>query len=143
MKKDFYITNLKKTLYIAHELHKRGFESLYVEPSLSPSGCYWRCSFLNSHKNASTIIISSWIQKNRDIRKTEITQDITELTELFIQQHQEFLNQCKNKNSAYIEWYQNMLNCLTIEELPYAYSDFYHESNYWMTTKDQKIPIFK
>ena len=84
---------------------------------------------MNSHKNASTIIISSWIQKNRDIRKTEITQDITELTELFIQQHQEFLNQCKNKNSAYIEWYQNMLNCLTIEELPYAYSsvkkDFY------------------
>ncbi|AVZ85670.1 hypothetical protein [Acinetobacter sp. WCHA45] len=89
------------------------------------------------------LLFLAGFKKNRDIRKTEITQDITELTELFIQQHQEFLNQCKNKNSVYIEWYQNMLNGLTIEELPYAYSDFHHERNYWMTTKDQKIPIFK
>jgi len=142
VKKDFYIINLKKTLYIAHELHKRGFESLYIEPSISPSGCHWRCSFFNSHKKESSIIVSNWIQKNRDICEKEITQDITELTELFIQQHQGFLSLCKGRNSAYIEWYQNILNCLTIGELPYIYSDFHHERDYWTTTKDQKIPIF-
>jgi hypothetical protein len=142
MKKDFYIINMQKTLYIARELHQRGFETLYIEPSMSPSGCHWRCSFFNNYKKEYRIIISNWIQENRDISEKEISQDIIELTELFIQHHQDFLTLCKGKNSAYVEWYQNMLNCLTAEELPYAYADFFHEKGYWMTTKDQKIPIF-
>ena len=142
MKTNYYNTNMQKLLYIAQELHHRGFENLYVIPSISPSGCHWRCCFNNSNKKHDQRVIgSNWLNRLCDIAEQEITHSIIELTDLFEQQHLDFLNLCKDKNPMYIEWYSKTLNILTHGELPYIHSDYRHEKEYWITTNNQKIPI--
>ena len=32
----------RRILEMVGELHKKGYESLYIDPVMAPSGCYWR-----------------------------------------------------------------------------------------------------
>ena len=128
--------NMQKLLYVVLELHKRGYENLRVVPSLSPTGLAWRCSFV-SHPDKG-IIVSTWIsQFSTDDR--EIEQTIEELADNFVREYSSFLQSCRGKNTEYSEWYKKMLLQLDVDELPYAFAEYFSPTDYWKTSKDKKI----
>lgn len=140
MNPNFYMLNLKKVLFIAEALHQKGYENLKIIPSLSPSGVYWRCSFVTSNANKELeIIASNWIQNLYNISESEINLNIKELTDQFIEEHRDFLEKCIGKNEEYINWFKNALEILDVEELPYAFSDYFGPTTYWVTSLGKKI----
>lgn len=140
MSSNLYMLNLKKVLFIAEALHQKGYENLKIIPSLSPSGLYWRCSFVSANKNIELdVIASSWLESFGNISENEIQLNIKELTERFIEEHKEFLVKCIGKNEEYINWFKNVLETLDIEELPYAFSDYFGPTTYWQTSIGKKI----
>lgn len=135
-----YALEMQKLLFVVKELHSRGYEKLRIVPSLSPSGLSWRCSFVvKSGSQFKSIIASNWLQDVMNVSsKNEYS--IEELTGIFAREHQHFLKYCKGGNKEYTEWYSKMLLTLTEGELPYAFSDFFPPTDYWETSKQQKIP---
>ncbi|WP_313095766.1 hypothetical protein [Empedobacter sp.] len=140
MERNFYIINMHKILYLARNLHEKGYNNLRVIPSLSSSGMYWRCIFLvdvNGKRN--NLNITNWIQKFYNVNLKEI--DLDELTRLFITEEKEFLKNAKSENNQYVEWFKNVLEKVKKDELPYAFSDFYSSTHYWKTSIGNKIKI--
>lgn len=138
MESNFYMLNMQKVLYIAGNLHKKGYENLRIVPSLSSSGVYWRCSFITQKLN---IIVSGWIQEHFEINEKEIELSIEELTNLFIEKENDFLQNCKGKNEEYVKWFENVLLNLKKEELPYAFSDYFSPTTFWKTSLGNEIKI--
>lgn len=134
---NFYMQNIQLLLKMAVELHKRGFERLTVEPSVSPSGMYWRCSYFNDDQNS--IIASNWLQEHFQITEKLIGMDIASLANLFEQEHADFLETCRGENQIYVKWFAEMNESLHTEELPYAYSDYFQATEYWLTNEERKI----
>lgn len=141
MPQNFYMLNLQKLLFMIEELHKRGYENLKAIPSLSPSGVSWRLEFLNSEKKGN-LLASNWLQNHFRIAEKEITLSITELANLFEKEHLDFLQLCKGENKKYTAWFSSMLTQLDREELPYAFSDYYDDKNFWKTSQGKKIRSF-
>jgi len=147
-KKVPYMINMQKLLHIAGELHKRGYENLRVVPCLSPNGMAWRCKFdisgdkgrSHSDKDIYFVRASNWI-RNFDEEREEIKLSIQELSDLFEKEHRIFLEKCKGDNQEYVEWYNEMLNKLQEGELPYAFSDYFHATDFWETSSGNKINI--
>ena len=84
-----YEINMQKILFIAKELHKRGYEKLRVEPSISPTGLSWRCSyFVILGTKKESIIVSNWIQ-------IEEKYSIQELADLFEKEYIDFFSKCR------------------------------------------------
>jgi len=137
--KSHYMVNMQKLLYMAKELHDRGFHDIRVVPSLSPSGLSWRCTFLlNAKSKKIEIIASSWIQKVMDIYKPgRIT--VKGMADMFIREHAALMEECSEPESQYVAWYAGMLQQLEEGELPYAYSDSFSPSDYWRTSKEKSI----
>jgi len=79
-----------------------------------------------------------WIQDILNLEE-KIEYSIEELTDLFEKKHLDFLTLCKGENKEYIEWYGNMLDKLKEGELPYAFADYFTPTDYWETSKGQKI----
>ena len=70
MEKNYYMLNMQKILFVASELHKRGYEKLIIEPSVSPNGMAWRCRFLvNSDEEEQYVIVSTWRILNDDFQE--------------------------------------------------------------------------
>ena len=147
-KKNYYMINMQKLLFLAGELHKRGYENLRVVPCISPNGMAWRCRFdisgdkRQSYKEADIryVKVSNWI-RNFDEEIEEIKLSIQEFTNIFEKEHINFLALCKGENREYVEWYKEMLNKLQEEELPYAFSDYFHATEFWETSSGNKISI--
>jgi hypothetical protein len=140
MQKNYYMKNMQKILYVARELHKRGYENLHVVPSISPSGCHWRCAFVViSNSEKQSISASSWIHKFSPFEKEEIIQSPKELCELFEKDNIEFLTKCRGKNHEYVQWYCNMLNKLQEDELPFAFDNSPCSLYFWQTTSENEI----
>jgi predicted nucleic-acid-binding Zn-ribbon protein len=137
MDTNFYMINRQKLLFIAEELHKRGFGKLRVVPSLSPSGIYWRCNFISETKKHD-FAASNWIC-NQEKENEEIKLTIIELTNLFAKENSDFIEKCKGENKEYTEWYSRMLKQLTKEELPYAIADWKIPKGVWRTSEDKEI----
>jgi hypothetical protein len=71
--KKYYMINMQKILFVARELHKRGYENLHVVPSVAPTGLAWRCSFVTmSNGEKQSIIVSNWIYKFVENENKEI-----------------------------------------------------------------------
>lgn len=139
MENNFYITNRHKLLFMVKELHKRGFGKLQVIPSLAPSGMYWRCSFTNETKD-NYFIASNWLNtKENENYKIEIKLKIEELADLFLKENFEFLKDSKGENKEYENWYSEMLEQLSNDELPYALADWDIPNGFWETTKGKLI----
>src|SRR5690606_34495098 len=64
---------------------------------------------------------------------------ISQLAELFIEEHKDFLKQCIGNNKEYIEWLKGILEILDEEELPYAFSDYFGPTVYWLTSLGKKL----
>jgi hypothetical protein len=115
---------------------------LRIIPSLSPSGLSWRCSFLtNEGDRRLNLIASNWIQEFYEINDKEIELNIEELTNLLIEKENEFLRNCKGKNEEYVKWFENVLQNLKEEELPYAFADYFSPINFWKTSLENEIKI--
>ena len=133
---------MQKLLFVAKELHNQGYQNLKVIPSLSPSGLYWRCSFvINNDVTKEMILVSNWIQEEFQIQEKEIELSLKDLTNFFAEKHYDFLKKCGGENKAYRDWFVNMVQNLKTEELPYAFSDYFSPTNYWKTSLDNEIPI--
>ena len=104
---------MQRVLFIAAALHEKGYEKLKIIPSLSPSGLSWRCSFIS--ETDREIIVSNWIQHKFDISIKRIEPSISQLTDLFIEEHKDFLKQCIGNNKEYIEWFKGILEILDEE----------------------------
>jgi hypothetical protein len=128
--------NMQKLLFVVRELHKRGYGKLRIVPSLAPSGLAWRCSFVS--KEDEGIVTSTWIdQLSQNGREIELT--IEELTDRFERDHITFLNTCRGENEEYVKWYETMLRSLDIGELPYAFKEYFGPTDYWLTSKENRI----
>ncbi|GGH40938.1 hypothetical protein IA57_02590 [Mangrovimonas yunxiaonensis] len=139
MKGNFYIKNRQKLLFMAQEIHKRGFGKLRIIPSVSPSGMYWRCNFVDEAKRNS-FIASNWLLNyEKEDSEQEIELTAQELADLFMKENIKFIDHCKGRNQAYEKWYANMLEQLTADELPYAFADWEIPENTWQTSKGNEI----
>ena len=141
MEPNFYMLNFQKILYVAGNLHKKGYQNLRIVPSLSPSGLSWRCSFVTIKEGRIiNVYASSLIQGFDSINEKEIELTIEELTNLFIEKENDFLQNCKGKNEEYVQWFERVLQILKAEELPYAYADFFSPTSFWKTSLENEIP---
>ena len=139
MENNYYMTNRQKLLFMAKELHKRGYEKLRVIPSLSPSGLSWRCSFIDGTRDNS-VIASCWIyQHEKEGSKEEIALSSKELADLFVRENAGFIKQCKGENKEYVKWYSDMVDNLEKNELPYAFSDYFFAKDMWETSEGNRI----
>jgi len=148
--KDYHKINMQAMLFIAGELHKRGYEKLHVTPYERMS---WQCIYdISGEKkqgelykrrdeNIRFISASKWMINNFDFEFKEVKQSIQELTDLFEEEHNTFLALCRGDNQEYVDWYSRMLSQLQEGELPYAYADYFssEETGYWKTTLGNKI----
>lgn len=141
MEPNFYMLNFQKILYVAGNLHKKGYQNLRIVPSLSPSGLSWRCSFV-TYKEGRIINVnaSTWLQEFYELNDKEIELTIEELTNLFIEKENAFLQNCKGKNEEYVKWFDSVLQNLKEEELPYAYADYFSPTSFWKTSLGNEIP---
>lgn len=131
---------MQSLLFLAEALHAKGYENLKVVPSLSPSGLYWRCSFVTSETNREfDVIVSSWLQNYYAVSVEQVELNIKELTDKFIEDHKDFLAKCIGRNTEYVTWFQDVLELLKKEELPYAFSDYFGPTTYWETSLGKKI----
>ena len=139
MESNHYLINMQKLLFIAEELHNKGFEKLRVIPSEAPNGLAWRCGFItDTALKGESVIVTNWICKNFNIDK-RIKLSIQQLTEIFEKDHPDFLNICRGKNKEYCNWYSNMLKSLKKGELPFFLIEDYCLKDCWETTEGQKI----
>jgi hypothetical protein len=142
MEPNFYILNLQIILYIAGNLHKKGYENLRIVPSMSPSGLSWRCSFVaNKDGRLLNLYASTWIQEFYEINDKEIELSIQELTDSFIEKENEFLQNCIGKNEEYVKWFENVLQNLKERELPYAFAEYFLPTSFWKTSLGNEIKI--
>jgi len=142
MEPNFYMLNFQKILYVAGNLHKKGYQNLRIVPSLSPSGLSWRCSFVTIKEGRIVnVYASTWLQGFDGINEKEIELTIEELTNLFIEKENDFLQNCKGKNEEYVQWFERVLQNLKEEELPYAYADYFSPTSFWETSLGNEIPI--
>ena len=140
METNFYMLNHQKVLFVARELHKRGFENLRIVPSLSPSGLSWRCSFITIvNREEMNVFASLWLQSNYEYQNKEIELNIEELTDNFMKKERNFLENCRGKNEEYVKWFGNILQKLEPEELPYAFADYFSPTSYWKTSLGNQI----
>lgn len=139
MSKNSYMSNMQKLLFVAKELHNRGFHDIRVIPSLSPSGLSWRCTILiNAGFNNISINASKWIQQFFDDDENA-NLSISQLVDRFIEEHQASLKECRADNTEYVGWYASMLHQLIEGELPYAFSDYFSSDDYWETSEGRQI----
>lgn len=142
MHSNFYYRNMQKLLFMAKELHKRGYGNLKVIPFISPTGLTWRCEFIDQKKQNEGIAASTWIDSKGNCNlQVEIKLSPQELADLFIIENINFLEKCKGKNDEYEQWYSQMVESLTKNELPYQsdVSDHFYRTDYWLTTENKKI----
>ena len=138
MENNCYKTNRQKLLFMVNELHKRGFGNLRIIPSLSPSGMYWRCSFVNQ-ENDRNFNATNWLGEYETENLQEIKQTPSELAELFVKENIDFIKYCKGENDEYVKWYEEMVNGLDEGELPYAYAEYFSPTDFWKTSSQKTI----
>jgi hypothetical protein len=81
--KNYYMINMQKILFVANELHKRGYENLHVVPSVSPNGLAWRCKFaVMANGEKQSIIVSNWMHNFVKDENKEIDISIQKLSDI-------------------------------------------------------------
>lgn len=139
MEESFYMENRHKLLLMVEELHKCGYGKLRVVPSLSPSGVYWRCSFVDK-PTKSELTASTWIY---DIEKKSLNGLIAltakEMADIFIRENWDFIELCRGRDETYTRWYSEMVAQLEEDELPYAFADYFSPCGFWETSKGKEI----
>jgi len=144
VKKNYYMINMQKVLFIACELHKRGYEKLRVVPSVAPTGLAWRCQFVAfSYGKKHEFIASNWVSRFSYFDDKEIKYSTPKLADIFEEENTDFLAICKGESREYVEWFSGLVSQLREGELPYAFEDYgsYYAEGFWKTSKGNKIKM--
>ncbi|AZI33961.1 hypothetical protein [Kaistella carnis] len=144
METNYYSFNMQKLLQIAEQLHCRGYEHLKALPFAAPNGLAWRCMFYNGTHTHEELPVSNWLShKFPTLHETIIETSISELTTVFEQDNEQFLNDCRGEDTEYKNWFSEMLKVLEPDELPIAFADYTAPTTYWRTTHQNKIPLLQ
>ena len=134
-----YMRNRHKLLVMVEELHNYGYGNLRIDPSLSASGVYWRCGFVDKVTKTG-FIASTWINSlEKKSLNGLITLTAKEMADTFIRENWEFIELCKGNDETYTKWFSEMLSQLDEDELPYAYAEYFSPIGFWKTSKGKEI----
>lgn len=129
-----------KLLWVAHELHKSGYENLEVVPVISPSDEIYRCFFKPFGDAFNEVMVSYWF---RDLNQTDKRNlGVAELAKQFEEDHPGLVLKCKGSNPKYVAWYYKTLLELQEGELPFAYSEYFVSDGFWRTTHKRVLEGF-
>ena len=112
----------RRILEMVGELHNKGYESLYIDPVMAPSGCFWRyeigamrdglwpCGY-DKHlgKEFEPIRGSIGGGFEQEIPWGKPTDSLSEFLEAFLLAYPNLLSMAKKPNAPYIAWYREML----------------------------------
>ena len=139
------IERCRRLLVMVRELHLLGYERLRIEPSMAPSGLYWRlviCSAANTRPEHGATVLHfdegvnySSAEGNAFFGWADAEVDSPrQLAEKFIARFPRLAREALGRDSPYTRWYEEMLEATGPGGLPYAYAD-------WPCPKD-RLSVF-
>ena len=113
----------RRIMNMVHKLHKDGYESLYLDSVMAPSGGYWRYEIgameqgglWPNHGCEYTEINDYCIRDsigggfNQKIPWGTVTDSLDMLTVKFIAAYPKLVNAARQRNFEYVKWYREML----------------------------------
>ena len=131
------VCNCRRLLRMVRRPHTMGYEQLRIAPAVAPSGLYWRLSIC-----AASNMLPEHGAEMRDFDQgvhysssagdeyfgwtDAIGDSASELAEKFVERFPEIAEEGLGKDSAYVRWYEEMLEATEPDGLMYAYSDWEH-----------------
>lgn len=96
-----------KMIRLVGELHQRGYQSLYLDCQMSPSGCHWRYRIFTDEKS---LINGSFGNELPELIWLENwSHSIEQWADDFIAHFGHDLQIAKKENPEYVEWLQNVI----------------------------------
>jgi len=126
------MTNLRdkvanKIIQMISTFHQMGYESVYINCGMSPSGINWRYE-IGVHQNGQwpveNPILMESISYGDTIPWAENTDSIEEMTEKFLFKYSSQLNNASVSNKEYIMWYQAVVVRLKDNEPLVFFADY-------------------
>lgn len=126
-------------LQMVSELHRMGYERARIEPTLSPSGCHWRCrivpALLTSREHGARVDRARQVdcedaryssaEEGRPFGWTDADgAPPAELATKFLTRFPKLAQLTKGADPEYAAWYDEMLRATAPEGLVYAWADF-------------------
>ena len=130
----------RKLILMVDELHKLGYELIRLNPSMSPSGLYWRCDIKpfgekrlrmymdeisKSHEADYNIATYSSAQGANIFKWSDTTHNSSlELAHKFIKRFPILIKHGKGIDKEYTEWYWKMIEDTKPMGLIYGFADY-------------------
>jgi hypothetical protein len=126
-------------LRMVRTLHRRGFESLRIQPSMAPSGCYWRCAIapasLFTRKHGARLSHAFWDSDLIAHYSSGSLADFYgwgdcsqcspgELADRFEEAFPITVRMARNEDPDYAHWYQHMIIATEPIGMPIAFADW-------------------
>lgn len=147
----------RKIIEMVGLLHSQGYESLYIDSYMAPSGCYWRY-------HIGVALYGKWPQANFGVgMKGEVGpagsigggfdqnipwclpgDSLDSYTQKFIEKYPEILRGAKSPNPQYVKWYKDMLIQTAPEGVLIFGCDmgaWYEHAFTWGEPEDFKMPM--
>ena len=143
----------RRMLEMVGELHRRGFESLFLVPGMSASGGYWRYrigvmrdgrwSNEPEYFGEDYEIVSGSLGDACEIPWEQEGMTLSELTENFIATYADKLEKARVPNPAYVDWFREMLEKTAPDGhfLLYDEMEYYEQAFSWQIPRNFKMPM--
>ena len=147
----------RRILEMVGLLHARGFESLYIDPVMAPSGAYWRYEIgamvngcwpawkcAQEAEAPKPVIGSIGGGYDQQIPWGKPTDSVETLTEGFTDSCSELLAQASVPNKDYAAWYREMLEQTSPEGVMIFMSDYGPSHEYafcWGEPRDFRMAM--
>jgi hypothetical protein len=147
----------RRILEMVGELHKKGYESLYIDPVMAPHGGNWRYKIgamrdglwpcgNNERVSRESGPICGSIRGGyeQEIPWGKSTDSLSELVKGFLSIYPNILEMAKKPNSPYVEWYSEMLKATRPEGILIFSCDWgpiYEYAFTWGEPNDFKMPM--
>lgn len=141
-----------RVLLMVHELHKRGYQRLRINPGLAPSGLYWRCSIIpavnpssagGARAEAQTFARYTTGMMNRYFDWDDAASDsAAQLAEKFVARFPALAAAGVGSDWRYAGWYVEMLGFAERGHLPIAYADWYGDAPPYLARDGDRLLPF-
>lgn len=115
------------------ELHNRGYELLRLCPSLSPSGCSWRCIATtkdNTYEQCGAMCASqSWSETTVNVSNGQLFKDedymlnIQTAADRFCKEYPKLVKASKGSDPEYKKWFRHALHLVQQGQIFYCFGD--------------------
>lgn len=138
-------------------LHNRGYESLYLDSCIAPSGMYWRYKIAamvnnswpnpNCHfGNDKSLFVSGSIGGGfqQKLPWAKITDTTKTMADKFQNKYPKILNDARVSNAQYVSWYKEMLERTSPEGILIFccdYGPYYEYAFTWGEPKNFQMPM--